>query len=173
MGKRIYPLKSIMYWYCYDIDDVCRLYKSYNLHPQTVYQWIKDGLPVEGNGKPILIYGNDLKKFLANLNKSNKCQTVFEQMFCMGCKEGKDPYKKQIHLEQAKGFVKAKAVCQTCKKIMNKGYKMDDIPKLRDIFRVVDVSQLYDCAAPTVKTHIVDQDKVPLNESRQWELFPA
>ncbi|NBB88875.1 MAG: AlpA family phage regulatory protein, partial [Bacteroidetes bacterium] len=46
MGKRLYPLQRIKAWYCYDIEEICSLYKSQRLHQQTVRQWIKNGLPI-------------------------------------------------------------------------------------------------------------------------------
>jgi len=171
MGKRIYPLNLIMHWYCYDIEEICRLYKDYNLHPQTVRNWIRDGLLTIDKGKPALIYGDYLKDFLGNLNTSSKCKTEFEQMFCFGCKQGKSPHKRQIKLEQAANFVRAKAICCDCKNTMNKSYKIDDIPKLRTFFHVVDVLQLDDCEDNTVKTHIPKQCNALLNESPQMEFL--
>ncbi len=170
MGKRIYYLNYIKYWWAYDIDEICQLYKKYNLHPQTVRQWIKNGLPTM-KGKPALIYGNDLIKFLGKMNKSNKCQTEFHQMFCMKCKEGTDPYRKQVQLELKNGFVKAKAHCRNCKNIMYKSYKLDDFQKMKTHFHVVDVLELYDCAHTTVKTHFPASINIHANESGQRELF--
>lgn len=161
-----------MYWYCYDIEDICRLFKSCNLHPQTVRQWIKNGLLTIDNGKPSLIYGNQLIDFLGKLNKSNKCKTDFEQMFCFKCRDGKIPYRKQIQLEQSHGLVKAKARCQTCKTLMNKNYKMDDVPRLRLIFNVGDVLELYDSGDSPANTHIITSTESSTNKPKQWELFP-
>ncbi len=152
MGKRIYPLNCLKYWWSYDFDDICELYKKYKLHPQTIRQWIRNGLPTM-KGRPALIYGFELIKFLGKINKSNKCQTEFHQIFCMKCKQGKDPYKKQVHLEHKNGFVKAKGRCVTCKSIMYKSYKLDDFQKLKLNFHTVDVLELYDCKDSTVKTH--------------------
>lgn len=171
MGRKIYPLFGIKYWYCYDIDDICHLYQKYNLHPQTVRQWIKAGLPIIDSGKPALIYGSDLKEFLGKSNQSNKCKTDFEQIFCFKCKEGKSPYRKQVQLEHTKGFVKAKAHCQGCKSTMYKSYKLDDLSKLKSFFHVVDVLELYDSKDSTVKTHITAQDDARESEPAQGELF--
>lgn len=171
MGKRIYPLKLIKYWFCYDIDDICHLYQQYSLNHQTVRKWIRKGLKTIDKGKPILIYGYELKAFLGKQNQSNKCQTEFNQMFCMKCQEGKEFYKKQIQLEANQQFLRAKALCSNCKSVMNKPYKLADLPELRKMFAVVDVLQLYDCENPPVKTHLDDQDKRGISEPIQGELF--
>lgn len=171
MGKRIYSLQAIRYWFCYDVEEVCAMYKRYSLHPQTVRQWIKDGLPTIDQRKPTLIYGAELKAFLGKMNSAHKCQTAFDQMFCLKCRDAKTPYQKRVQLEQTKNYVKAKAHCLSCKTIMNKTYKMDDVPKLRFIFRVGDLLELDDSNICPVKTHIHACEEKQSSEPRQLELF--
>lgn len=171
MGKRIYPLSRIMYWYCYDIEEICHLYKSCNLHPQTVRGWVKQGLETVDSGTPLLIYGNNLKSFLGKLNESHKCQTAFGEMFCCKCRDARHPYQKCIQLNHEQQFVRAKARCKVCKTLMNKAYKLDDIPRLLSLFRTGDVLELYDSTASTVKTHFDDQAHIQENEPAQRELF--
>ncbi len=170
MGKRIYPLNRIKYWWAHDIDEICELYKEYGLHPQTVRQWIKSGLPVM-KGRPVLIYGNDLKVFLGKMNTSNKCSSEFDQMFCMSCKDAKSFYKKQIKVELVNGVIKAKALCRDCKTIMNKPYKFEDFPKIRKLFHVSDVLELYDNKDSPSKTHFTAPEETPSNEPIQSRLF--
>ena len=172
MGKRIYPLNLIRYWSVYDIDEICSLYKKYNLHPQTVRAWINKGLQTIDHNKPSLIYGQHLKDFLGKSNLFNKCHTLFEEMFCLKCQEARKAYRRQIQLEHKNGFIKAKSYCQNCKSVMNKSYKLLDCPNLKSTFEVVDVLELYDCKNSTGKTHILDQDKEASSESLQGELFP-
>ena len=150
------------------LDDICNLF---NVNHQTVREWIRRGLKTIDNGKPILIYGNDLKAFLGKQNQSNKCHTEFNQMFCMKCQDSRGVYKNQIQLEANQQFLRAKGLCRDCKSVMNKSYKLSDLPQLRKIFVIVDMLQLYDCKNPPVKTHLENQDKDSLNESTQMELF--
>lgn len=172
MGKRIYPLQRIRYWYCYDIEEICSLYKDCELHPQTVRQWIKNGLPVIDSGKPALVYGSRLTQYLGKLNQSHKCKTAFYEMFCMKCKDAKTPSQRRITLHQDNKSVKAKGRCPVCKTIMNKNYKMDDIPRLRSAFRVGYVLELYDSPDSPSNTHIHARAGTYASESAQWELFP-
>jgi len=170
MGRRIYPLNRIKYWWAYDIDEICELYKEYSLHPQTVRTWIRNGL-LTMSGRPVLIYGNELIKFLKKMNTSNKCLTGFDQMFCMSCKDAKTFYKKQVSAELVNGGLRVKAVCCDCKNKMNKGYGLDDLPKLQRLFHVVDVLQLYDSKQPSLNTHLEASQETHSNESAQTELF--
>lgn len=173
MGKRIYPLNKIRYWYCYDADDLTRLFKT---HPKTPLEWKEKGLIPIDNKQPFLFYGNEVIKFLGKLNEANKCRTKFEQIFCMKCKEGKDPLQKKIQINPVdKKFLKVKAICQTCKSEMNQNYKMDELQKLKRIFNVVQVLELYDSDNPSVKPPFFDHDKDKKKEAEkqpiQLELF--
>ena len=172
MGRRIYPLNTIKYWYSYDQEEICTLFK---VHIQTIRTWIREGLPVNNQSGVTLIYGNDLKKFLGSLNQSQKRPTKFEQMLCMRCRDAKDPFRKQICLDYSDKLLKAKAVCRDCKSKMIRNYKIDDLPQLRKIFDLVDVLELYDSKNPSLKTHFLNQDEdgkgEPDNKPIQGELF--
>lgn len=172
MGRRIYHLNIIKYWYSYDIEELCDLL---SVHSQTIRDWIRNGLPINKGSGVTLVYGNDLKNFLGNLNKSQKRPTNFDQMLCMSCKDAKDPFRKQICLKHENKLLKAKAICRDCKKPMYRNYKLDHWPKLREIFHVVDVLELYDSKDHSLKTHFLNQDKDGKNESDnsciQGELF--
>ena len=170
MGKRIYPIKDIKYWWAYTIEEICELYKAYGLHPQTVREWIRKGVFVI-KGNPILIYGNELKKFLMKMNESNKCHTEFDEMFCFTCKEATHFYKRQIKLEHKNGKLDVKTLCRQCKNVMNQSYSLDDYPKLKRQFIVVDELQLYDCENSPCKTHIEASQETHQSEPTQMELL--
>jgi len=171
MGKRIYPLNGIFYWWAYTIEEICELYKPYGLHPQTVRTWInKNGLPAI-KGSPTLIYGYNLKKFLGKMNVSGKCSTEFNELFCMKCKDAKRPYKRRVSLEHKDSFLKVKGHCPDCKSVMFQSYKMDYYQRLKKTFVTVALLELYDSTNPTVKTHLDAQHKQQVNEPEQTELF--
>jgi hypothetical protein len=168
VSGKTYHLNKIKYWLCYDIDAICRLC---GIHPKTALAWLKKGLEAIDNKKPILVYGYNLKAFLGNLNKLNKCSTSFEEMFCMKCKEPRSPLKKQIQLEQfEQKFLKTKALCQTCKTKMNKPYKLEDLPQLKRIFNAVQLLELYDSKTPTSNTPFFDQEKSNKKESEKEQV---
>lgn len=173
MGKRIYPLNAIKYWYCYDVDE---LYKLIAVNEKTILEWKRKGLKTIDNKQPFLFYGCDVKAFLGSLNESNKCKTEFHQLFCMKCKEGKIPLKKQIQLiPNDNKFLKLKAICQTCKNVMFKNYKLDDLQKIKQTFNAVQVLELYDSKNTSVNPPFLDQakdgEKEHGQEEFQLELF--
>ncbi len=172
MAKRLYSHKRIKYWFAYDVDDICAVFE---LHPQTLRQWVKDGLKTIDNGKPALIYGNDLIEFLKAQNSKSKCKTEFNEMFCFKCQDARSIFQSKITVEHKAKSLFVSGHCRESKTVMNKAYKMDDLPKLKQIFQLVEVLELYDCAVSPCKTHIQADAVTPLSESlntsQQGDLF--
>ena len=171
MSRRLYSHKRVRYWYAYDIDEVCTLYADLGLHPQTVRKWIKNGLETIDAGKPALIYGKQLIDYLKKNNQANKCKTAFDEFYCMACQDARPVYQNQIVANQKAAFLQVQAACRECKSRMFKNYKLADFSKLKRQFKLVDVSQLYDCANSTGKTHIPSQVESVTSESLQGDLF--
>ena len=171
MGKRLYPHNRIRYWYAYDLDEICALFSDTGLHIQTVRAWIKNGLKTIDAGKPALIYGHDLIDFIKAQNDKGKCQTSFDQFYCMKCKDARPIYRNKIKADFKNGFLKVCGYCRQCKTIMHKTYKKDVYQKIRRNFDVVGVLELYDCLSPSVKTHISEQTKTRTSESQTGDLF--
>ena len=170
MGKKIYPLNKLSYWRCYDVEMLGRVY---GVHDKTVSEWRKKGLKAIDSKKPALFYGHHVKGFLSEMNDINKCKTEFHQLYCVKCHEGKDPLKNQIQIRPVKKlFIKAQAICRDCKTSMNKPYKLEDLPKLRKTFDIVQQLQLYDCKNPTVNTPFLDQGKGAQKELENQPIQP-
>ncbi len=171
MSRQLYPHKRVRYWDVYDIDDICTVFLDKKLHPQSVRKWIKNGLNTIDGGKPALVHGNDLIAFLKKQNTKNKCVTAFDEMFCMTCRDARPIYQNKIVLTQKANLLAVSGLCRACKTKMYQNYKMDDFPKLRKKFNVVDVLELYDCEAPNDRTHIHAHTHHPASESLQGVLF--
>ena len=171
MPRRLYPHKRVRYWYAYNIDEITLLFHDFGLHPQTVRRWIKAGLKTIDSQKPVLIYGNDLISFLKNRNDKNKCATAFDEFYCMKCRDARPVFQKTVSLKQQGQFLRARAQCRQCKSRMCKSYSLTAYPQLQQTFRLVGISELYDCLNPADKTHLDTADKTPPTESGQGSLF--
>ena len=171
MSRRLYTHKRVRYWYAYDIDEICALYADLGLHPQTVRKWTKNGLNTIDAGKPALIYGHDLIAFLKKNNQANKYKTAFDEFLCMTCQDARPVFQNHISAKQKTNFLHVQAVCRECKSRMFQSYKLVDLPQMKKHFKLVDVSQLYDCANATGKTHIPSQVQSAVSESLQGDLF--
>ena len=66
MSKQKYDTRTISTVTSYTISEICTLLKPQKLHEQTVRSWIKEGLPICYDGKPVLINGAALIVFLQN-----------------------------------------------------------------------------------------------------------
>ncbi len=175
MIKRLYPHKRVKYWYAYDIDDICALYSDTGLHAQTVRTWVKKGLKTIDKGNPALIYGYDLIEYLKKYNTRNKCKTAFDEMFCFKCQDARNIFQRKTAIEHKAKTLFVSGHCRECKTVMNKTYKMDDLPKLKRTFHVGGVLELYDCEASPCKTHLQADAITPqsesLNNAPQGNLF--
>lgn len=72
----------------YTADEVARLL---NIHKRTVRNWIKEGLPVIDDKRPMLILGHELSAFLKIRRKKNKQPCKPGQIYCLRCRAPKIP----------------------------------------------------------------------------------
>jgi RNase P subunit RPR2 len=166
MSKRLYPHRRVRYWQTYDVDDICALFSDLGIHPQTVRAWVKRGLKTTDKGKtPTLIYGNDLITYIKLQNSKSKCKTAFDEMFCVKCQDARNIFQRNVTVKQKAKFLQVSGTCRECKTTMFQNYKMNDLPKIKRIFHVVGVLELYDCADSTSKTHLSPYNITPVNES--------
>ena len=139
MAKRLYPHRHVKYWYAYDVDDICALFAEFGLHAQTVRKWVRNGLKTVDNGKPALIYGNDLIEFLKEQNLKHKCKTDFNEMFCMKCQDACPIFQRKVTIKQKARTLSISGHCRECRTVMFKSYKMNDLSKIKRVFQLVDV----------------------------------
>ena len=161
--KRSYNLNKTSKIISYSIDDVARLY---NIHPQTVLKWIRQGLHKNDNKKPILIHGSILKSFLAKLNVKGKVNTKFEEMFCFHCKQSHSPYRRELFLKQENNKVLTGiGVCPKHKKTINKKFKFNDYSVIKKFYKLTEESSIYDYLDPIYKTQLLNKINNAQNES--------
>jgi len=57
----------------------------------TIRNWIKQGLPIQKDQRPYLIYGSDLRYFIVQKNKARKFTLQVGELNCFTCKTGRKP----------------------------------------------------------------------------------
>ena len=62
------------------------LAEALGVSQQTVRQWIKRGLNVLDERRPLLILGADAKTFLANRMSDQRCTLKFGEAYCTKCR---------------------------------------------------------------------------------------
>lgn len=72
----------------YTVEEVASLY---DIHRNTVRQWIKQGLPVCDDRRPLLILGSHLSTFLAAKRAKNKRPCKPGEIYCIRCRVPQSP----------------------------------------------------------------------------------
>ncbi len=80
--RRLKALRS------YTIEEVAR---TLEIHRNTVRHWIKAGLPVIDNKRPILMLGSDLAEFLLRRRDARRQPCQAGEMFCLKCRKPREP----------------------------------------------------------------------------------
>lgn len=72
----------------YTVEEIATLY---GVHRNTVRQWIKTGLPVVDQRRPVLVLGVALAEFLQIKRTVNKRPCRPGEIYCMRCREPRVP----------------------------------------------------------------------------------
>ena len=72
----------------YTVEEVATLY---GVHRNTVREWIKRGLPVVDDRRPVLVLGSALGDYLRLRRTENKRQCQAGEIYCVRCREPRVP----------------------------------------------------------------------------------
>jgi len=136
----------------YTVEEVAALFGK---HKNTVREWIKQGLPVIDDRRPMLILGSDLREFLQARRKRNKCPLKPGEIYCVKCRAPRSPAGDMADYEsltETQGDLIG--ICPTCEITI---YRRISLTKLEQIRGQLDIT------IPQALRHIVDRDKPSLN----------
>lgn len=81
----------------------------------TIRNWIKQGLPVQKDQRPYLIYGSDLRNFIAKKNKARKFTLQDGELSCFTCKAGRKPQGDAVtYTAQTAKTGRLCGICEVC-----------------------------------------------------------
>lgn len=72
----------------YSVEDVSRLFE---IHKNTVRNWLRDGLQSIDERRPILVLGKELARFLTKRRARTKQKCGPGQIYCLPCRAPKAP----------------------------------------------------------------------------------
>jgi hypothetical protein len=118
MKKRYPNYRLVKIHRNYTVEDVVDLF---GVHPNTVRNWMKCGLPIIDGGRPFLILGGDLADFLKAFRSRNKKPTPSGQIFCLRCKTHRVPAGGLVeYVSYSEKLGNLVAICPVCNTIMNR-----------------------------------------------------
>lgn len=88
MGNRRHNPNLVKLNYTYTIAEIAELF---GVHQGTVRRWIKEGLPLCGEGRPMLVLGPVLKEFIAERRRKARKPCGPGEMYCLKCRRPRRP----------------------------------------------------------------------------------
>lgn len=140
--------------YPYHVDDIVDLY---GIHKQTVYQWIKAGLPTTDSQKPFIIRGVALREFIDKRQLKRKITCKENELYCCKCRCSRQSWENavDIFIENEKQ-INIQGLCEVCNTTTNRWgrtAKLEIYQKLYNIQTVHD-KRLTGCTLSAVNTHL-------------------
>ena len=94
---------------------VIEVSETLGVHPKTVRNWIRAGLPVVDEKRPLLIIGADLKIHLKQKRKTYMHRCEVNEMYCFKCKQPKAPSIESLQfVAKPAGMAQMRGRCDEC-----------------------------------------------------------
>jgi hypothetical protein len=136
----------------YTVEEVARLFE---VHKNTVRNWIKAGLPVCDDRRPTLILGEHLRDFLRGRRQARKRRCRDDELYCLRCRAPMRPAGDMVDYEPVSALTgRLIAICPTCSQMMNRYVGRAGLARIRAHL---------DVSLPTALEHIGDSEQVPVN----------
>ena len=136
----------------YTVEEIARLF---GVHKNTVYGWIKDGLPTCDGKRPRLVLGHHLAAFLRARRARNKQPCRPGEIDCVRCRTPKFPAGDMAdYLPITEKFGNLTAICPDCNSIINQRVSA---ATLEQIYRKMHI------AFPQAPRHITERSQPTVN----------
>jgi len=129
MGKRLHNPNLAKIHRSYSVEEVAI---RYDVFKGTVRAWIKAGLPVLNDKRPMLILGSDLAAFHQARRTKNKQTCKPGEIYCVRCRTPKVPAGDMAdYTIITEKIGNLEAICPDCDKIMNRRVSLAKLEQVR------------------------------------------
>jgi hypothetical protein len=135
----------------YTVDEVAHLF---DVHRNTVREWVKRGLPTNDDKRPMLILGRDLVTFLTARRAKTKRPCVPGEIYCVRCRAPRAPAGEMVdYVPLTATLGNLVAICSACETMM---YRRVNLARLEQVRGNLDITMpqapehIGESAQPTV-----------------------
>ena len=108
--KRLNP-RRVKIHRSYTVEEVARLFR---VHKNTVRAWVKAGLPVIDDRRPLLILGRDIAGFLFSRRRQRKQNCRSGQLYCLRCRAPKNLAVRMHYIPITPNLGNLRGPCPNC-----------------------------------------------------------
>ena len=136
----------------YSVEETALLF---GIHKNTVRAWVKSGLPVSDDKRPLLILGYDLAAFLQARRVKNKRPCQPGEIYCVRCRMQKVPAGDMADYQPVtESLGNLIGICPDCETMI---YRRVSLAKLEQIRGRLDITM------PQALQHIVESNPPSVN----------
>jgi len=152
MGKRYPNPRKVKIHRNYTVEEAADLL---GVHKNTFRQWIKRGLPVINDQRPMLILGPDLAAFLKSQRTRRKKPCKPGEMYCLRCRAPKTPaFDEAEYQHKTDSLGNLFGICPDCGTSMNRNVNPAKLEQIRGKLEIT---------LPQGARRIVDSGHPPVN----------
>ena len=110
----------------YEVEEAARIL---GVHRNTVRSWLRAGLKPIDDGRPTVIRGEELRRFLSGRSANRKRPTPPSMIFCLRCRASRRPALDMAdYVPLASTFGNLQGICPVCDAMMFRSVNLAKLP---------------------------------------------
>jgi hypothetical protein len=125
----------------------------FDVHPNMIPRWVKDGLCRIDDRRPYLIHGSDLANYLSHKQKSKKRPCENGEVYCCKCRCPRAILENMVNvnIQNVKTLI-ISGLCSACNTRLNQIGSVSKLPLYQKIYKIqtMNNSRILDSNKPSV-----------------------